>query len=122
MPLHTAMIGGVQVPGYRYVVYGRTRGSVSTHRNQAGGDRVRDDGADGGREHLDPDGGGRGQAGAGDGVLRDGVPGDRPVRQPTGRVAGGPGRAGGGGPRVRGAGTTRRADVRDPAAAAAAAR
>lgn len=31
MPLHTAMIGGVQVPGFRYVVYGTVRGYVSTH-------------------------------------------------------------------------------------------
>ena len=34
MPLHTAMIGGVQVPGFRYVVYGPTRGYVSTHRTK----------------------------------------------------------------------------------------
>jgi hypothetical protein len=34
MPLHTAMIGGVQVPGFRYVVYGPKRGHVSTHRTK----------------------------------------------------------------------------------------
>ncbi len=34
MPLHSAMIGGVQVPGFRYVVYGQTRGFVSTHRTK----------------------------------------------------------------------------------------
>ncbi|MBA4067302.1 MAG: hypothetical protein C0501_27060 [Isosphaera sp.] len=28
------MIGGVQVPGFRYVVYGPHRGSVSTHRTK----------------------------------------------------------------------------------------
>ncbi|HEX4610609.1 MAG TPA: hypothetical protein VH092_20635 [Urbifossiella sp.] len=34
MALHTAMIGGIQVPGFRYVVYGRERGYVSTHRTK----------------------------------------------------------------------------------------
>src|SRR6266487_1394874 len=34
MALHTAMIGGVQVPGFRYVVYGTRRGCVSTHRTK----------------------------------------------------------------------------------------
>ncbi len=34
MALHTAMIGGVQVPGFRYVVYGAKRGYVSTHRTK----------------------------------------------------------------------------------------
>lgn len=34
MPLHTAMIDGVQVPGFRYIVHGRTRGLVSTHRTK----------------------------------------------------------------------------------------
>jgi hypothetical protein len=28
------MISGVQVPGFRYVVYGPTRGFVSTHRTK----------------------------------------------------------------------------------------
>jgi DNA-binding transcriptional regulator PaaX len=28
------MIGGVQVPGFRYVVYGTKRGQVSTHRTK----------------------------------------------------------------------------------------
>lgn len=28
------MISGVQVPGFRYVVYGQTRGFVSTHRTK----------------------------------------------------------------------------------------
>ena len=35
MALHTAMIGGVEVPGFRYVVYGPKRGYVSTHRTKA---------------------------------------------------------------------------------------
>lgn len=34
MSLHSAMIGGVQVPGFRYVVYGPARGYVSTHRTK----------------------------------------------------------------------------------------
>lgn len=34
MALHTAMIDGVQVPGFRYVVYGTKRGYVSTHRTK----------------------------------------------------------------------------------------
>jgi hypothetical protein len=34
MPLHSGMIGGVQVAGYRYVVYGPKRGCVSTHRTK----------------------------------------------------------------------------------------
>jgi hypothetical protein len=34
MALHSAMIGGVQVPGFRYVVYGPKRGYVSTHRTK----------------------------------------------------------------------------------------
>ena len=34
MPLHSAMIGGVQVPGFRYVVYGLNRGYVSTHQTK----------------------------------------------------------------------------------------
>jgi hypothetical protein len=32
--LHTAMIAGVQVPGFRYVVFGLKRGYVSTHRTK----------------------------------------------------------------------------------------
>ena len=32
MALHTAMIGGVRVPGFRSVVHGARRGCVSTHR------------------------------------------------------------------------------------------
>lgn len=39
MALHTAMIDGVQVPGYRYVVYGTKRGYVSTHRTKAAAER-----------------------------------------------------------------------------------
>lgn len=39
MALHTAMIGGVQVPGFRYVVYGAKRGYVSTHRTKRAADR-----------------------------------------------------------------------------------
>ena len=34
MPLRSGMIGGVQVAGYRYVVYGAKRGFVSTHRTK----------------------------------------------------------------------------------------
>ena len=34
MPLRSAMIGGVQVAGFRYVVYGTKRGFVSTHRTK----------------------------------------------------------------------------------------
>jgi hypothetical protein len=34
MALHTALIGGVQVAGFRYVIYGPRRGFVSTHRTQ----------------------------------------------------------------------------------------
>ena len=34
MPLHSSMIGGVQVAGFRYVVYGPKRGAVSTHRTK----------------------------------------------------------------------------------------
>lgn len=34
MPLHSGMIGGVQVAGFRYVVYGQKRGFVSTHRTK----------------------------------------------------------------------------------------
>src|SRR3954447_1689007 len=34
MPLHSGMIGVVQVAGYRYVVYGIKRGFVSTHRTK----------------------------------------------------------------------------------------
>lgn len=34
MALHTALIGGVQIPGFRYVVYGSKRGYVSTHRTK----------------------------------------------------------------------------------------
>ena len=34
MALHAGMIGGVQVAGYRYVVYGPGRGLVSTHRTK----------------------------------------------------------------------------------------
>jgi hypothetical protein len=34
MAQHTAMIDGVQVPGGRYVVYGKKRGYVSTHRTK----------------------------------------------------------------------------------------
>ena len=34
MPHHTAMIDGIQVPGFRYVVHGQTRGYVSTHRTK----------------------------------------------------------------------------------------
>ena len=50
-------------------------------------DRGRDDGRGGGVRHADPYDGGRGQAGSGDGVLRGGVPGRRPVREPAGRVS-----------------------------------
>src|SRR5690348_15157674 len=32
--LHSSMIGGVQVAGFRYVVYGPGRGLVSTHRTK----------------------------------------------------------------------------------------
>jgi hypothetical protein len=39
MALHTAMIDGVQVPGYRYVVYGAKRGYVSTHRTKRAAER-----------------------------------------------------------------------------------
>ena len=88
----------------------------------AGADRVRDDGADGGGEHAHPDDGGRGQAGPGDELLRDGVPGRGPVRQPAGRVARRGRRRPRGGRRVGGAGAARRAGVRHPAPAAAAAR
>src|SRR5262245_53832159 len=31
---HTSMIDGVQVPGSRYVVHGKTRGYVSTHHTK----------------------------------------------------------------------------------------
>lgn len=34
MPLHSGMIGGVQVAGFRYAVYGPGRGFVSTHRTK----------------------------------------------------------------------------------------
>jgi hypothetical protein len=34
MALHTAMIGGIQVPGSRYVIYGTKRGYVSAHRTK----------------------------------------------------------------------------------------
>lgn len=34
MAQHTAMIDGVQVPGLRYVIYGKRRGYVSTHRTK----------------------------------------------------------------------------------------
>ena len=34
MPLHSGMIRGVQVAGFRYVVYGPDRGLVSTHRTK----------------------------------------------------------------------------------------
>jgi hypothetical protein len=34
MAQHTAMIDGVQVPGGRYVVYGKKRGFVSSHRTK----------------------------------------------------------------------------------------
>lgn len=34
------MIGGVQVPGYRYVIYGPKRGYVSTHRTKAAANRA----------------------------------------------------------------------------------
>ena len=39
MALHTAMIDGVQVPGFRYVVYGVWRGYVSTHRTRRAAER-----------------------------------------------------------------------------------
>ena len=39
MPLHTAMIGRVQVPGFRYVVYGAKCGYVSTHRTKRAAER-----------------------------------------------------------------------------------
>jgi hypothetical protein len=39
MPLHSSMIGGVQVPGFRYVVYGPKRGYVSTHRTKKAAQR-----------------------------------------------------------------------------------
>ena len=34
MPLHSGMIGRIQVAGFRYVVYGQNRGFVSTHRTK----------------------------------------------------------------------------------------
>lgn len=34
MPLHSAMIDGVQVAGFRYIVYGTKRGHVSSHRTK----------------------------------------------------------------------------------------
>ena len=34
LPLHSGMIEGVQVAGFRYVVYGPKRGFVSTHRTK----------------------------------------------------------------------------------------
>jgi hypothetical protein len=40
MALHTAMIDGVQVPGFRYVVYGAKRGYVSTHRTKRAAEPV----------------------------------------------------------------------------------
>jgi hypothetical protein len=40
MALHTAKIEGVQVPGYRYVVFGRQRGYVSTHRTKLAANRA----------------------------------------------------------------------------------
>ncbi|HYH67259.1 MAG TPA: hypothetical protein VD866_21360 [Urbifossiella sp.] len=40
MALHTALIGGVQVPGFRYVVYGTIRGYVSTHRTKRAAERA----------------------------------------------------------------------------------
>ena len=39
MALHTAMIGGIQVPGFRYVVYGPKRCYVSTHRTKRAANR-----------------------------------------------------------------------------------
>jgi hypothetical protein len=39
MALHTGMIGGVQVPGFRYVVYGARRGYVSTHLTKRAAER-----------------------------------------------------------------------------------
>jgi hypothetical protein len=39
MALHTAMSDGVQVAGFRYVVYGTKRGLVSTHRTKRAAER-----------------------------------------------------------------------------------
>lgn len=38
--LHSAMIGGVQVAGFRYVVHGTIRGFVSTHRTKRAAERA----------------------------------------------------------------------------------
>lgn len=34
MAINTAMIDGMQIPGRRYIVYGRFRGFVSTHQTK----------------------------------------------------------------------------------------
>lgn len=39
MALRTAIIHGVQVPGFCYVVYGEKRGYVSTHRTKRAAER-----------------------------------------------------------------------------------
>ena len=53
-----------------------------------GPDRDGDDGADGGQQHRAADARRRGQAGAGDELLRHGVLRDGPLRQPAGRNPG----------------------------------
>ena len=40
MALHTAMIGGIQVLGSRYVIYGAKRGYISTHRTKRAAERA----------------------------------------------------------------------------------
>jgi hypothetical protein len=39
MALHSSMIHGVQVPGFRYVVFGEKRGYISTHRTKRAANR-----------------------------------------------------------------------------------
>ena len=40
MALHTAMIDGVQIPGSRYIIYGKKRGLVSTQRTKRAAERA----------------------------------------------------------------------------------
>jgi hypothetical protein len=40
MAMHTAMIDGIQVPGNRYLVYGKKRGWVSAHRTKRAANRA----------------------------------------------------------------------------------
>ena len=40
MAINTAMIDGVQIPGKRYIVFGKKRGYVSTHRTKQAVDRA----------------------------------------------------------------------------------